>query len=112
MLVDMLGELSNSATFFSSFCNIRTGPPNDKWKEAKNIYGSIGESGSRAVWTEWSYNDHLASIKHLESKKNIFIFKNKWEPARDFITKTLKDFGSCQELLPPLGKELSEFVEI
>ena len=76
MLADQLEELFNSAWYFSSFCNVQkllTKLSLDEWNEAKNILGKIGESGSRAFWKEWSYNDWLKTVQNLQLELSSFL---------------------------------------
>ncbi len=104
-LATHLGELSCSATYPTPFCNARKG-------ELTDFRGSIGPSGSGARWEEWASAVRFEIPARLAKEVDRFVQKNKGrEPARNWVTGKLAEWGFRQEREPPLGS-LSESFEL
>ena len=93
----MGGELSNSATFFSTYANVSTA-------NVETIGGSIGDR--ECTWQPWSYQSRITVASQVDA------FKLKYKITdssgdRTKVTKFIAKAMSRQELKPYLGKYIS-----
>ncbi len=92
-LAKIRGELSNSATYPSSFANVTQ-------KDVNTIDGSIGEAGDQTkVWQKWDYDKIQQDARAVAQLK-----KKKPNIARGKITAFIAGRKSRTEFHPPLGK--------
>lgn len=97
MLAMLAGELSNSATFFSTFANVST-------KDRTDLGGTFGSSPS-CKWKPWQYANRLKDAKAVDYFKasldgKPLSTKHKRSKVTDFIARQ----KSHQEYIPLVGK--------
>lgn len=97
MLSFLGGELSNSATFFSSFANVSNDNAND-------VCGTFGREGKNK-WKPWKYSERLKVVKSVEQLKQK-LSKQILSDAtkRSKVTSFIAGKSSRQEFEPLLGK--------
>lgn len=97
MLAFLGGELSNAATFFSTFANVSTHNMN-------SLAGSFSFSG-KEMWKPWKYEDRVYVANKVEQFKKT-IAKNKLAPAtlRSKVTSFIAQLKSRQEFQPIVGR--------
>lgn len=93
----MGGELSNSATYFSSFANVST-------KDCTDSKGTFG-SGPLCKWNPWDYGSRTKVVQAVNSFKasldaKPLPLKQKRSKDTEFIARQ----KSRQEFLPFVGK--------
>ena len=91
-LASMAGELSNSATYFSTFADVSQ-------RNKDTMGGSIGEKNS--TWQPWNYSKRIAMAKKVELYKKT---PRDLVKQRSHVTKYIANGGSWQEFPPPLCK--------
>ena len=101
-LATFSGELSNSATFPSSFANV-------KLDELGNVKGSLGSSPG-CTWNPWSYNDRVKVAKQVSAYKHTTVIKKPVKQHRNLITKFIANQASRQEFEPVLGPVIAKAV--
>ncbi|CAH3154528.1 unnamed protein product [Pocillopora meandrina] len=97
MLAMLGGELSNSATFFSTFANVST-------KECTDLGGTFGSRPS-CKWKPWKYANRLKDAKAVDSFKVSLDGKpllakhkrSKEAVAKSYIPSTCKTFAEVQK---------------
>ncbi|XP_048580094.1 uncharacterized protein LOC116606566 isoform X1 [Nematostella vectensis] len=97
MLAMLAGELSNAATYFSSFANVSSA-------DSGNLQGRFG-TDEECKWKPWSYNQRnevASKVKALKAKleNQTLCQQTKRSKVTDFISKQ----KSRQEFQPMLGK--------
>ncbi len=95
-LATVSGELTNSATFPSSFANVK----NDQFGVTD---GTVGSSESD-TWQPWNYHKRLTDADHIAKLKS----KSKKPVARTKITAEIAKRNSRQEFVPALGKYIEK----
>ena len=97
MLAFLGGELSNAATYFSTFANVST-------HSMSAIDGSFGSSG-KETWQPWKYKDRLSVAKKVEQFKTS-LTKTKLSPntLRSKVTSFIAKNNSRQEFKPVIGR--------
>lgn len=97
MLAFLAGELSVSATYFSTFGNVNT-------SNCNFISGEFGP-GPTHTWQPWKYNQRVAISKEVEKLK-LKLVKQKGSKLtkRNKITSFISDQKSRQEFLPLIGQ--------
>jgi hypothetical protein len=68
MVAFLSGELSNSATFFSSFADVN-------YENGNNIKGTFGNEGKN-TWKPWKYSHRLEVTKGVNALKKLLQSKN------------------------------------
>lgn len=100
MLAMLGGELSNAATYFSTFANVST-------TDSGDLKGTFG-TGNDCKWKPWCYNDRISVAKKVAD------FKAKIEPSlaestkRSKVTKYIAKQNSRQEFPPLLGSSIDK----
>lgn len=94
-LAKFSGELSNSATFPSSFANVRL-------DELTNVKGSFSTSPT-STWKPWSYDQRCQVAKEVTKYKNKTVVKRPVKQQRTLVTKFIASKCSRQEFEPILG---------
>jgi hypothetical protein len=89
------GELSNSATYFSSFANAKS----DDLKGAACLTGEFG-TDSKCKWKPWAYKDRISDAKKF---KNKLPKKLPDQTKRSKVTQYISSLGSRQEFEPLIG---------
>ncbi|KXJ07068.1 hypothetical protein AC249_AIPGENE18417 [Exaiptasia diaphana] len=93
----MGGELSNAATYFSTYGNVSTA-------NSKTMGGSLGDS-KKSTWKLWKYQDRLKTADEVDKfKQKNKIPDNCSKSERTKVTKFIASKKSRQEFKPPLGK--------
>ena len=97
MLAFLAGELSVSATYFSTFGNVNT-------SNCDVISGTFGP-GPTHTWQPWEYNQRVAISKEVEKLK-LKLEKQKGSKVtkRNKITSFISDQKSRQEFVPLIGQ--------
>ena len=97
MLAFLAGELSVSATYFSTFANVNTG-------NCDVVSGAFG-TGPTHTWQPWNYNQRVAIAKEVEKLK-LKLEKQKGSKVskRKKVTSLISDKKSRQEFVPLLGQ--------
>lgn len=97
MLAFLAGELSVSATYFSTFANVNTG-------NCDVVSGTFGP-GPTHTWQPWRYNQRVAMAKEVEKLK-LKLEKQKGSKVskRKKVTSLISDKKSRQEFVPLLGQ--------
>ena len=97
MLAMLGGELSNSATFFSSFANVST-------NDCTDLSGTFGSSPS-CKWKPWGYSSRLNFVEKVDSLKSSLDGKPlSRKQKRTKVTEFIARQKSRQECLPLVGK--------
>ena len=93
----MGGELSNAATYFSTYGNAST-------TDVRTMGGSLGDKSS--TWKPWDYQHHLAVVNEVKKfkAKHKISDTNCTKNERSKVTKFIASKHSRQEFKPPLGK--------
>ena len=97
MLAFLAGELSVSATYFSTFGNVNT-------SNCDVISGTFGP-GPTHTWQPWEYSQMVAISKEVEKLK-LKLEKQKGSKVtkRNKITSFISDQKSRQEFVPLIGQ--------
>jgi hypothetical protein len=97
MLAMLGGELSNAATYFSSFANVSK-------NDCTDVTGKFGsEPGCK--WKPWSYSDRLKTVKAVDTFKKPLTSQAITEKSkRSKVTEFIAKQNSRQEFTPLLGK--------
>ena len=97
MLAFLAGELSVSATYFSTFGNVNT-------SNCHVISGTFGP-GPTHTWQPWEYSERVAISKEVEKLK-LKLEKQKGSKVtkRNKITSFISDQKSRQEFVPLIGQ--------
>ena len=97
MLAFLAGELSVSATYFSTFANVNTG-------NCDVVSGAFG-TGPTHTLQPWNYNQRVAIAKEVEKLK-LKLEKQKGSKVskRKKVTSLISDKKSRQEFVPLLGR--------
>ena len=101
MLAFLAGELSNSATFFSTFANVSK-------DNLVNCKGTFGPEKSN-TWTPWSFDERVKVAKAVVEK-----YKQKLSPTlsknttQNKITTFIAKQNSRQEFVPLLGDNIDK----
>lgn len=96
MLAFICGELSNSATYFSSFADV-TGENGTK------LDGTFGKD-KKHTWHPWDYQNRIEVAKEVQKEKvKLSKKKVKMQTMRSNITKFISSKKSRQEFEPLLG---------
>ena len=91
------GELTNSATYFTTFADVSI-------KNHRNVKGTFGD-GAGDTWKPWKYEDRVKDAKKAqefwkeEVKKDVTI-----QTKRNHLTTYIAGCGSRQEDFPVVGK--------
>ena len=102
MLEFLAGELSNSATFFSTFADV------DNKSVAGNGNGTFGRKSSH-TWKPWKYTHRLKVAKEVEKFKQTVSKKNVTEKTkRSNITAFIAKQRSRQEFIPLVEKMINQ----
>jgi len=97
MLAMLGGELSNSATFFSTFAIVST-------NDCKDLRGTFGSSPS-CKWKPWQYANRLKVVEAVDSFKASLEGKPlSAKVKRSNVTEFIARQKSRQESLPLVGK--------
>ena len=97
MLAMLGGELSNSATFFSTFVNVST-------NDCTDLRGAFGSSPS-CKWKPWQYANRVKVVKSVDSLKALLDGKPlSAKQKRSKVTEFIARQKSRQEYLPLVGK--------
>lgn len=97
MLAFLAGELSLSATFFSSFGNVSTA-------DCSHVKGTFGPGPSKK-WKPWVYDKRVAVARDVEKlKKQVSKQKVSEKTQRKKVTDFISSKGSRQEFVPLVGK--------
>ena len=97
MLAMLGGELSNSATYFSSFANVST-------KDCTDLKGTFG-SGPLCKWKPWDYGTRNKVVQAVNSFKASLDAKPlPLKQKRSKVTEFIARQKSRQEFLPLVGK--------
>ena len=97
MIAFLSGELSNSATYFSSFANVSNDNAND-------IKGTFGVEQSN-TWKRWKYSSRLSVAKSVEGlKTKLSLQKLADTTRRSKVTAFIASKKSRQEFVPPIGQ--------
>lgn len=94
-LATFSGELSNSATYPSSFANV-------KQDDLKNVKGTLGEE-STCTWKPWSYDQRVKVAKLVDNYKQTTVVNRPLKQQRNLVTKFIAGKHSRQEFEPLLG---------
>ena len=94
-LATFSGELSNSATYPSSFANV-------KQDDFKNVNGSLGRE-STCIWKPWSYDQRVKVAKLVDNYKQTTVVNKPLKQQRNLVTKFIASKHSRQEFKPVLG---------
>ena len=94
-LATFSGELSNSATYPSSFANVKQG-------DLQNVNGTFGEN-STCTWKPWSYDQRVKVAKLVENYKQTTVVNKPLKQQRNLVTKFIAGKHSRQEFEPVLG---------
>ena len=97
MLAVLAGELTNSATYFSTFGNVSYG-------NIKNSSGSFSYTSSSSTWRPWSYEHRLKVAKGVVELKKIMKKTLAASTVRTKVTTFIASKNSRQEFPPPIGK--------
>ena len=89
------GELTNSATYPTTFANVRQG-------EMDAIEGSVGDF-PHARWHEWTYEERLQVTERVKNLK-----KREPKIARPKVTKFIASCGSRNEFDPIIGRYVED----
>lgn len=89
------GEFSNSATYPSSFANV-------KQDDLKNVNGTFGEN-STCNWKPWSYDQRVKVAKLVDNYKQTTVVNKPIKQQRNLVTKFISGKHSRQEFEPLLG---------
>jgi len=89
------GELSNSATYPSSFANV-------KQDDVDNVNGTFGED-STCTWKPWSYDQRVKVAKFVDKYKQTTVVNKPLKQQRNLVTKFIASKHSRQEFEPVLG---------
>ncbi|XP_031550490.1 uncharacterized protein LOC116287922 [Actinia tenebrosa] len=102
MLCFLTGELSNSATYFSSFADVST----ESLKSKTALTGTFGPETSNQ-WKPWKY-DHRVKVAAAVEKLKSKVSKEKITETtkRSKITAFISQQGSRQEFIPIIGKRV------
>ena len=95
MLAFLAGELSNSATFFSTFADVSK-------DNLVNCKGSFGPEKSN-TWKPWSFDKRVKLAKAVENYKQKLSPSLSKNTARNKITTFIAKQNSRQEFVPLLG---------
>ena len=94
-LATFSGELSNSATYPSSFANV-------KQDDLNNVKGTFGEE-STCTWKPWSYVQRVKVAKLVDNYKQTTVVNRPLKQQRNLVTKFIAGKHSRQEFEPLLG---------
>lgn len=101
MLAMLGGELSNSATYFSSFANVSS-------NDCKDLKAKFGCSSS-CRWKPWSYEERMKVVKKVENfKASLNDGKISEKDRRSKVTTFIKQQKSRQEFTPLVGKVIDK----
>lgn len=93
------GELSNSATYFSSFANAKS----DDLKGAGCLSGTFG-TDSKCKWKPWPYKGRIIDAKKVCAFKKALPQKTAEKSVRNKVTQYIASLKSRQEFEPLIGK--------
>ncbi len=93
-IADFCGEVSNSATYPSSFCNV----------SKQQLQDTDGGIGSGEKWQEWSLDDRRRALSELKTVCDRYVKMHRYEPSREYLVKWLAELKSRQIAEPPLGE--------
>ena len=97
MLAFLGGELSNAATFFSTFANVST-------EDMNSLNGSFSFSG-KDMWKPWNYAHRLSVANKVENFKATLTKKTLTPTTlRSKITSFIAQLKSRQEFKPVIGQ--------
>lgn len=97
MLAFLGGELSNVATFFSTFANVST-------HDMNSLEGSFSFSG-KGMWQPWKYEERVAVANKVDSfKKSMTTKQLTTTTLRSKITSFIAQLKSRQEFQPIVGR--------
>lgn len=91
-LATFSGELTNSATYPSSFANV-------KQDDVKNVHGTFGRD-STCTWKPWSYNQRVKVAKLVDKYKQTTVVNKPLKQQRNLVTKVVASKHSRQEFEP------------
>ena len=94
-LATFSGELTNSATYPSSFANV-------KQDDVKNVHGTFGID-STCTWKPWSYDQRVKVAKLVDKYKQTTVVNKPLKQQRNLVTKFIASKHSRQEFEPVLG---------
>ena len=105
MLCYLSGELTNTATYFSSFANVSQSSSND----FKKTFMVNGSANSNENWSPWNYAKRISDAEKVAKKKSELNKTNNAESTkRQKLTAYIsKDLQSRQEFKPILGQFVS-----
>jgi len=97
MLSFLAGELSNSASYFSTFEDVST-------DTMTKLDGTFGRDG-RVLWKPWKYENRMMVVKQVDIfKKSLEKKKMAASTCRAKVTSFIDQKHSCQEFEPVVGK--------
>ena len=97
MLAFLGGELSNAATYFSTFASVST--------HTMSAFDGSFSSSVKAKWPPWKYDDRVSAAKEVEKFKNSPSKKNLSATTfRSKVTSFIAKNNSHQEFKPPVGR--------
>ncbi|CAB3986397.1 Hypothetical predicted protein [Paramuricea clavata] len=95
--LNIAGERSNSATYFSTFGTVSVA-------DMANLNFSFGQA-KNCEWNPWNYDKHLLVVKHVEAlKKKLEKAKGSEKTKRAKITSLIAQMQSRQEFVPRIGR--------
>ncbi|CAB4039005.1 Hypothetical predicted protein [Paramuricea clavata] len=101
MLAFLGGELSNAATYFSTFANVST-------HSISGLDGSCGSSG-KEKWEPWTYEDRVSVAKKVEQFKTSLTKKQlSASTLRSKVTSFIAKNNSRQEFKPVIGRLIDQ----
>ena len=97
MLCFLAGELSNSATYFSTFADVSTATMNE-------LDGTFDSNG-KETWKPWKYESRVTIANQVDKfKKSLAKQKMSESTRRSKITNFIAQRHSRQEFKPAVGK--------
>ena len=101
MLAFLAGELNNAAFHFSTFANANK-------DNCVDINMSFNSGGSED-WMPFEYDKRLSDVKKVEQRKQVLKKKAiAHSTFRSYVTTYIKELGSRQEFVPPVGKYIDK----
>ena len=101
MLAMLAGEVSNAATYFSTFGNVSK-------KDCTEMKGTFGNSAS-CKWKPWAYNQRVNVATDVEALKSSLNTKHISDKAkRSKITDFIAKKNSRQEYIPIVGEYVNK----
>ena len=95
MLAFLGGELTNSATFYSTFANVSQ-------HDHADLKGTFGEK-LIDTWRPWDYPKRLKDAKKVQNFKDKLNLKLMAKTARSKVTSFIASLKSRQEFAPLVG---------